>query len=255
MRVRLMTVLLAFVVVASVLYLRWRPRPAGDIVESEKEIVFSPPTPSPPPVPAPQPELSEVQPTLDRVFKHTLTMDRATRPAFVAGDFNGDDTTDLAVAVHPRSEDALAELNAELASWGVQDATAPPPIDEVEKPAPVKVAGSDLLLAVIHGVGEAGWRSPDSQGYLVKNAVGSGMRTRPLASVPLDARMNVIRSHTGDVIAADWAGEPGLIVFTGATHVWTGLRPRGPARSPVPPEPSKRPSFHGRPGETEPTRP
>ena len=116
-------------------------------------------------------------------------MNPATPRAFVAGDYNGDDVTDLAVAVRPRSPDALPSLNAELTTWSVQDAAAPVTLT-LSTPQPVKVAAGDLLLAVVHGVGVGGWRNPEArQSYLVKNAVGSVMRRRPLASVPAAIRM------------------------------------------------------------------
>ena len=172
-----------------------------------------------------------MQPTLDRVFDQTLTVDPATPPAFVAGDFNGDDVTDLAVAVRPRSRDALPRLNAELARWSVQDAAAPA-ADAASKPEPVKVAAGDRLLAVVHGVDAGGWRNPDArQGYLVKNAVGSGMRPRPLAGVPAAIRMRAIRTHAGDVIAENRGGARGLIFWTGAAYVWADLGTGGAAEA------------------------
>src|SRR4026207_921083 len=106
----IVTFLLALVVVASVLYLRRRPRPEVEVGEAEEAIVVPPATehtPLPSPSPIAGPTLPEVQPTLDRVFDPTVAMEQATpRAAFVAGDFNGDDVTDLAVAVRPRSKDA-----------------------------------------------------------------------------------------------------------------------------------------------------
>lgn len=219
--------LLALVVVASALYLWRRPRPQVEVVDREKEAVLPPPT-QPSPLPSPSrmaaPALSEVQPTLDRAFDQTLTVDQAARPAFVAGDFNGDDVPDLAVAVRPRNEEALPRLNAELANWGTQDASAPP-TDAVTRPEPLKVAAGELLLAVVHGVEDGGWRSPEARPcYLVKNAVGSGMRPQPLARVPDAIRMRVNRSHTGDVIVEERGGARGLIFWNGARYLWSPLR-------------------------------
>ena len=229
MRARsIVIVLLALVVVAGALYLRQRPRPGVEVIEREKEIVLPPtmePTPDPSRSSIPAPALSEVQPTLDRVFGRTLTVDQATRPAFVAGDFNGDDVTDLAVAVRPRGDDVLPELNAEPANWGVQDANAPP-ADAVARPERVKVAAGDRLLAVVHGVDAGGWRNPDAlQCYLVRNAVGSRTRPRPLAGMPAAIRMRAIRVHMGDVIVANRGGEAGLVLWTAATYVWASLKP------------------------------
>jgi len=218
-------ILMALVVLASVLYLR-RPPPPVDLSEREKGIV--PPAPVKPsllpsPLRVTAPALKEVQPTLDRVFDQTVIVDEATQPAFLAGDFNGDDVTDLAVAVRPRG-DALPRLNAELPNWSIQDATAPP-TNAVTKPEALKVAAGDLLLAVIHGQGVGGWRDPDAlQGYLVRNAVGSDMRLQPLARVPDAIRMKVNRSHTGDVIVEDRGGARGLIFWDGARYLWSPLR-------------------------------
>ena len=198
--------------------------------EHEQGIVL--PTAEPTPFPSPPaiaaPAFAEVQPTLDRVFDQTLTMDRVARPAFVAGDFNGDEVTDLAVAVRPRSGDALPALNAELANWSVQDAAAPATLT-LSQPEPVKVAAGDLLLAVVHGVGAGGWRDPQArQCYLVKNAVGSSLQQRPLSGVPATIRMRANRTHAGDVITGNRGGERGLILWTGATYIWAELK-TGPA--------------------------
>ena len=181
----------------------------------------------PPPSPSPiaPPTLSEVQPTLDRVFDHTLTIDRATQPAFVAGDFNGDDVTDLAVAVRPRTPRAGLDLRAALAHCRLQDAIAPLTVASATL-EPRTLGTTDLLLAVVHGAFPGGWRNPDArQCDLVKNAVGAQMRARPLAGVPDAIRMRAIRSHVGDVIAARRGGQPGLVFWTGATYVWADLKP------------------------------
>lgn len=214
-------VLSALVVGTSALYLSKRPRPRADFSEQEQAVVLpSPPevaSPSPVAVPAPAP--SELQPTLDRAFGRTLTVDPQTAPAFAAGDFNGDGAADLAVAVRPLNAGALARLNADLTRWSVQDAAG----DAVPatRPEPARVAAGDRLLAVIHGVHARGWRDPGAvELYLVKNAVGSGMKPRPLSSAPPEVRLKAFRAHSGDVIAESRGGEPGVILWTGAAYVW-----------------------------------
>ena len=202
--------LLAVVVVASALYLWRRPLPRVDVIETESAVAPSPPEPSPLPSPSriAAPALPEVQPTLDRVFDQAVVMDPATPPLVAAGDFDGNDVTDLAVAVRPRSEAALSELNAGRPDWIVQDATAQE--SPTGKPEPVKVSARDLLLAIVPGEGADGWRNPDlRRGYLVKNAVGSSLRARPLAELPDAIRMRTYRAHTGDVIESNRGGEPG----------------------------------------------
>jgi hypothetical protein len=223
----IITTLLALVVVISALYLWRRPRPGSEVPEREQDVVLAPvaePTLPPPRAPLPPPALSEVQPTLDRVFAQTLRVDPAVSPAFVAGDFNGDEVPDLAVAVRPKDEGSLPRLNDRLASWGLQDAAVPPP-PPPDKPQPVLVTLGDRLLAVVHGSGIEGWRSPETlQGYLVKNAVGPRLQPRPLAGVPDGVRMQVTRDHVGDVIATSRSGGAGLVVWTGARYLWADLK-------------------------------
>jgi hypothetical protein len=218
-------VFLALVVATSGLYLVWRPRPRAPVSDREKDVVLLPePSPTPSPSPIAAPTLPEVQPTLDRVFDQTLILEAASQPAFLAADFNGDSITDLAAVVRPVT-DALPKLNDALANWSLQDAARPPVIDAANKPEPVSVAAGDRLLAVVHGVDAAGWRSPEArQGYLVKNAVGSQMRLSPLTKLPDAIRMATSRAHVGDVILEERGGERGVILWTGAAYAWAGLR-------------------------------
>ena len=221
------TTLLALVVVASALYLWRRPRPVSTVPEREKDVVLPPPAesaPSPSRPPVPPPALAEVQPALDRVFARTVRVDLKVSPAFVAGDFNGDEIADLAVAVRPRDQGTLPALNDPLAGWGLQDAAVPPP-PPPDKPKPVSVALGDRLLAVVHGAGDQAWRSSESmQGYLVKNAAGPGLQPRPLMGVPEGIRMQVTRIHAGDVIATRRGGGDGVVIWTGARYQWADLK-------------------------------
>jgi hypothetical protein len=217
--------LLAAVVVGSAVYLWRRPRPTVDVVEREGAVAATSPDPAPLPwaTRIAAPALSEVQPTLDRVFGHAVVMDAAIASAVVAGDFDGDDFTDLAVAVRPRNEAALSELNAGRPDWIVQDATAPE--SPAGKPEPVKMSARDLLLAVVPGVAAGGWRNPDlRRGYLVRHAVGTGLRTRPLAELPDAIRMRTYRTHTGDVIVSNRGGQPGVVLWTAAAYIWVDLQ-------------------------------
>lgn len=222
-----LVVLLAAAALAVALLFGQRPPPrlGGEIVERD---VAPPPVVEPSATPhtsIPAPSLSEVQPALARVFGPTLRLDGATRPAFLAGDFNGDGVADLAAAVRPNGEDALLELNDEPAEWGRQDAVAPP----VTGRETVRLAAGDLLLAVIHGAEPSGWRNPVArQCYLVKNAVGAAMHRRPLAALPAALRTRVIRLHAGDVIVADRPGGPGWIVWDGARYIWVAQPGRDP---------------------------
>jgi hypothetical protein len=215
--------LLALAVLGSAVYLRRWPRPTNEVVTPEATadpVPLQAPTPPPPSARVAAPTRADAQPVLDRVFEQGVAVDEKTAPAFVAGDFNGDDVGDLAVAVRPRSEDAVARLNAGLMPWRRQDATAP--AGQEVRPATVRAA--DLLLAVVHGAGADAWRSAEAgPGYLVRNAAGPGMKTRPLASEPMAVRVKAFRTHTGDVIVVERGGRPGVVLWTGAAYAWVAL--------------------------------
>jgi hypothetical protein len=216
--------LLATTLLVAAFYGWWRPpRPRAEVGEDEGRVPeASEPPVLPSPSPAAAPALTELQPTLDVVFDGTLVVDRASRPAYVAGDFNGDGVADLAVAVRLRSRDTLPRLQAEVSRWSLQDATAAH--DLGRRPDPVTVAPDDLLLAVVHGGGAPAWRNPENRtGYIVANAVESSLAARPLDTVPDAIRMKVLRPHTGDVLVASRRGRPGVTVFTGASYAWVAL--------------------------------
>jgi hypothetical protein len=215
--------LLALVILGSVVYARWMRRPAPLVGPPEEAVAL--PSPSEPAAsvapPASAPTASDVEPLLDHVFDGSLVVDPEIRPRYVTGDFTGDSVADLAAAVRPRDADALTRLNAELSRWRVQDATAPP--DRPRGRTDPIVAG-ERLLAIVHGVAGASWRdAADRPGYLVRNAVGSGMRARPLSGLPPWVRMQVTRSHEGDVILEQRGRSRGLILWTGAAYTWTEL--------------------------------
>ena len=73
--------LLAVIVVTSAVYLRRRPVPRVDVIETEGAVAPAPLEPGPLPSPSriAAPALSEVQPTLDRVFGQAVVMDSAIR--------------------------------------------------------------------------------------------------------------------------------------------------------------------------------
>jgi len=108
---------------------------------------------------------------LARVFGPAVTLD--AEPA--VGDFNGDGSPDLAVAVRPRPGQAPA-LGDPLANWTVQDCDdrpAPHPVTPPVTGPRAPIAEAERLLAVIHGVGARGWRDDEArQAYLVR--AGSG---------------------------------------------------------------------------------
>jgi hypothetical protein len=220
---RLRSILVPFLAVAilgSVVYARWTRRPRPLVGPPEDAVVL--PSPSEPAAtatpPASGPTASDVEPTLDHLFDGSLVLDPEIRPRFVTGDFTGDSVVDLAAAVRPRDADALGRLNAELPRWRIQDAT------DVRRGRSEPIVAAERLLAIVHGVAGVPWKEPgDRPCYLVRNAVGSGMRARPLSGLPPWVRMQVTRSHEGDVIVEERGRSRGLILWTGAAYTWTEL--------------------------------
>ena len=162
------------------------------------------------------PELNEVKDAVKRVFKDLVEIDSKRKPVFLDGDFNGDNSQDVAVIVTP-APNRLAELNEEFPTWIVKD-----PLSRNEPQIPrLRVTANDTLLAVIHGFGANGWRdSQATQTFLLKNVVGSGMTThhrKDLAKPDKSKRTPCLR---GDVISQVVAGNAGYLYFAGATYSW-----------------------------------
>ncbi len=188
-------------------------------------------TPNAPPTTAPL-QAAEVNAKLAQIFQGAVQLD-ATQPenAFV-GDFNGDDSEDIAIVVKP-SADKLADINSEVANWILEDPRQvfiPDPNKAVQKlpapPAPIKVQPNDVLLAVIHGYKENGWRDPAAQQtYLLVHAVGNARRvpTRAEALQALKANNSRLR---GDIIQEELNRQPGYLYWAGAKYAWLAPPPR-----------------------------
>jgi hypothetical protein len=164
----------------------------------------------------PPPELKSVQEAVKRVFKDAALMDTSHQPVFVAGDFNGDLSQDIAVVVKPVPE-KLSDMNEEFPAWILRD-----PFGSGESRGPrLRIAADDILLAVIHGYGANGWRDPQAtQTFLLKNAVGSDMETRPLkqfAAANQDQKLPLLR---GDLVGEMIQGKSGYLYYAGATYSW-----------------------------------
>jgi hypothetical protein len=188
----------------------------------------------PPPAAAqPAPELSEasaedLRECVRRVSRGALAVEEARAGDYVTGDFNGDDSRDIAVVVRPVKA-KLAEINDELANWILEDprrvqlpGVRPAALGPDEKPERVTVAPSDLLLAVVHGHKAEGWRNPAAtQTYLLKNAVGAELRLVPRAEAQAARRAEGRAADlTGDVIGETLGSEPGYLYWTGAKYAW-----------------------------------
>jgi hypothetical protein len=161
------------------------------------------------------PQMSEVQDAVKRVFKDAVVIDTSHNPAFVAADFNGDNSQDLAVVLQPVASQ-LPAMNEEFPAWILRDLKAP------ESRAPrLRVAEKETLLAVIHGYGANGWRDAQAtQTYLLKNAVGSAMAAQPVKEVTAAGHGKTLPRLRGDVVAQVLNGKPGYLYYAGATYSW-----------------------------------
>jgi len=142
---------------------------------------------------------------------------------FTTGDFNGDGSTDLAAFVLPNGS-KLRPLNDPLANWTIQDATHVffPPADQrivmmPPKPRAQFVHSDVLLMAIIHGYGQSGWRDPNArQAYLVRHAGDVPIEARPAPDRVEGAAASIIRSE----IIFEPVGKPGFLFWTGSQYAW-----------------------------------
>jgi hypothetical protein len=157
------------------------------------------------------------------VFRDAVVIHTKSSPYFMAGDFNGDLSQDIAVVVKPTAA-RLREINDELASWIRVDAKIrqrPRSYAERARLLGVVVNDGDILLAVIHGYGFNGWRDDQAtQTYVIKNAVGAGMRTEALAKILRPETQDRMPRIRGDVISQSIDGRPGFLYYNGAKYAW-----------------------------------
>jgi hypothetical protein len=185
------------------------------------------------PIDTPPPRPSEIREVIQRVYQRSVTVYAKRNGHFIAGDFNGDRSQDIAVIVKP-GEGKLADLNSEVANWTIQDAQnvsihVTKTLSRPTPPAPTKVKPNDLLLAVIHGYGSTGWRAPQArQTYLVRNAVGIDLEAQPLTTVLNNAAdKRKLPRLRGDVVMEKMAGQTGILYWTGAKYAWYRLTAPG----------------------------
>lgn len=175
----------------------------------------------------PPPASDEVRNAIARIYKNAVIVDTT---GFVVGDFNGDGFQDIAAVVRP-ADGMLGEINSEVANWILEEpqkVVLPDPGKTVQpfphRPEPTRVEQRDVLLAVLHGYGSAGWRDQRArQTYLLRNAVGKNMKSEQLADVlrMIHGKGNLPRLR-GDVISEAIAGESGVLYYTGAKYAWLG---------------------------------
>ena len=180
----------------------------------------------PMPKPAP-PKPEEMANVLERTYQKVVVTDSSRDPSFVAGDFNGDGSEDIAISVKP-NEAMLVEINSEFANWTLED---PNQIIVqagdlgVRRPsvhhAPVRAEKGDSLLAIVHGVGLEGWRNPEAkQTYLLKNGAGTNMVTESAESLRSGKGKQNLPRVRGDAIRQKIGGRSGLIIWAGSKYAW-----------------------------------
>lgn len=178
------------------------------------------------------PKLPEVEEAVKRVFKDAAVVHPDYKSSFLAGDFNGDLSQDLAVVLKPEK---LDELNAEYPNWLLRDPRVPHNPREL-----LRIEKDEALLAVIHGYGTNDWRDPDAtQTFLLKNVVGSDMRVQNgVEFVKSNSGRKLPRPH-GDLIGEKLKGSEGYLYYNAATYLWYDPKTfKG--------EPETPGAFHGR---------
>lgn len=191
----------------------------------EPVAVEQPPTPqaaAPAPVATPidvdvahAPRLPEVQDAIKRVFKDAAVLHPNHNPNFLEGDFNGDQSQDLAVILRP-VPDKVSELNQEYPPWLLRD----PRSNETMRQQ-LRIAKDEVLLAVIHGYGANDWRDPEAtQTFLLKNVVGSDLRVQTTKEfVDANSGRKLPRPQ-GDLIGETLNGTPGYLYYAVSTYSW-----------------------------------
>jgi hypothetical protein len=169
---------------------------------------------------------AEARASLERVYQRAVAVDENRPDSFVTGDFNGDGSSDLAVAVKPVG-DMLGVINSDFPNWIVADPRVAVPFDPTQMKqappptGPVKIAQSDALLAIIHGHGAEGWRSPQAtQSYLLKGVAAQGLRAVAVRDYPpaLVVRKNL--NAKADIISGKLAGAEGFLYWARGKYVW-----------------------------------
>lgn len=175
----------------------------------------------------PPPTKAQVEEAFHRVFGEDLIAqsgEGSSQPTFIVGDFNGDESEDLAIIARPVSS-KLDDINNEFANWIIQDADkafiAPPGKAVVVPPkqARPRVERDEQLLAIIHGVGTEGWRNSQArQAYIVKHAAATFEGTAPSISQKAIRAMKL--PVETEIIKEVRNNRKGFLFWTGGAYAW-----------------------------------
>ncbi len=160
-------------------------------------------------------KLGEVQEAVKRVFKDAAVIDQSYKPSFLAGDFNGDASQDIAVILKP-APGKLDEMNQELPPWLLRDprSNKPPKVR-------LKIDQDEVLLAVIHGYGANDWRDPQAtQTFVLKNVVGNDLRVHTGNEFVSANSGRKLPRPQGDLIGETLQGSQGYLYYASANYAW-----------------------------------
>ena len=161
------------------------------------------------------PKLPEVEEAVKRVFKDAAVVHPDYKSTVLTGDFNGDQSQDLAVVLKPAPE-KLDAMNEQYPSWLLRDLRLPG-----HTAAGLRVEKDETLLAVIHGFGTNDWRDPQAtQTFLLKNAVGAGMRVQNGHEFVKNFSGRKLPRPQGDLIGENLKGSEGYIYYNAASYSW-----------------------------------
>jgi rhodanese-related sulfurtransferase len=162
------------------------------------------------------PKLPEVQDAIKRVFKDAAVLDSNHNPNFLAGDFNGDASQDLAVILKP-VPDKVSELNQEYPPWLLRD----PRTTGGGARQQLRIARDEVLLAVIHGYGANDWRDPQAtQTFVLKNVVGNDLRVQSTKDFVSANSGRRLPRPQGDLIGETVNGTAGYLYYAVSTYSW-----------------------------------
>ena len=159
------------------------------------------------------PKLPEVQDAVKRVFKDDAVLDPSYQPNFLAGDFNGDASQDLAVILRPKNVD---EMNRQYAPWLLRA-----PRSNSDLRVPLKVDKDEVLLAIIHGYGANDWRDPEAtQTFVLKDVVGSDLKVQSGKEFVESNAGRKLPRPQGDLIGQTLQGTAGYLYYATSNYSW-----------------------------------
>lgn len=174
----------------------------------------------------PPPTADDVRQAVLRIFGGNVVAEPEAPLWYLTGDFNGDDSPDLAVEVRP-ARNRLSTLNEGLANWIVEDPREVFVPDarkgKVQKLPPKasqqRVRAGERLLAIVHGYGPQGWREAMAQQtYLLRNADGRELALKRKEEIL--AGNTMARPLFGDLIERRSGGGKSLLFWTGGHYAW-----------------------------------